>query len=158
MVFQNVETVCVICAKSVEWVLQLKRQVNCLDYIYSKILRQSLGLLACAQLYFPLKLIAVPCMYGGGEKYGVLCWASARAEGILICVIISRKSHIRPLPFCMSTSSYSLGLKSTLVLSFFWSQLYCHSQNLQKLIVNVFTNKKKLHSIKCYNCASEIKP
>lgn len=60
-------------------------------------------------------------------------------------------------PFFMSTSSYSLGLKSTLVLSFFWSQLYCHSQNLQKLIVNVFTNKKKLHSIKCYNCASEIK-
>lgn len=97
MVFQNVETVCVICAKSVEWVLQLKRQVNCLDYIHSKILRQSLGLLACAQLYFPLKLIAVPCMYGRGEEYGLFCWASARAEGILICVIISRTSHIRPL-------------------------------------------------------------
>lgn len=55
-------------------------------------------------------------------------------------------------PISVPTSFYSEAkIYSHVVL---WSQLRCHSQNLQKLIVNVFTNKKKSHRIKRYNCAS----
>lgn len=56
--------------------------------------------------------------------------------GILGFVIVSGERHITPLSILMSIAFYSLGLKH----SFVWSELYCHSQNLQKLNVNVFTN------------------
>lgn len=35
---------------------------------------------------------------------------------------------------------YSFLFFGAKALLFFWSELYCHSQNLQKLIVNMFTN------------------
>ena len=114
----------------------------------------------CSNIFL-LKLIAVPCVYGGGEEYGLFCWASARAHqrkwAFLFLSLFLERATLDLYPFCKSTSFYSLGLKSTVVSSFVWSQLCCRSQNLQKLIVNVFTNKKKFHRIKCYNCASEIK-
>lgn len=118
--------------------MQLKKEVNYLDYTYSKIVRQSLGLLACTQIYFLLELIAVPYMYGE-EEYGFSCWASAsqpKEIGTLGFVTVSGERHITPLSILMSIAFYSLGLKP----SFVWSELYYHSQNLQKTIVNVFTS------------------
>lgn len=65
-----------------------------------------------------------------------LSQSQTKEMGILGFVIVSRETHITPLSILMSITFYSLGLKS----SFVWSELYCHSQNLQKLIVNVFTS------------------
>lgn len=92
-----------------------EEQVNCLDYTYSKIVRQSLGLLACAEIYF---LLAVPYMYMEKEKnmnflLG-LSQSLPKEMGIVGFIIVSGERHITPLSILMSITFFSLGLKRPL--------------------------------------------
>lgn len=76
---------------------------------------------------------------------------------ILIFIIISGKSHIRPLSILYVHTFLLFGTKIYSRVVFCLVSALLSQPNLQKLIVNVFTNKKKFHRVKCYNCASEIK-
>lgn len=107
--------------------------------------RQSLGLLACAQIHFMVKLVAVFCICGREEECGPSFGPQTEKWAFLLLSWFLERATLDIYPFCMSTSFYCLRIKSTVLSLFVWSKLYCQSQNLQKLIVNVFTNKNTFH-------------
>lgn len=102
--------------------------------------RQSLGLLACAQIYFIVEADSSLIYVWKRRRIWTFLLGLSQGQpkemGILGFVVVSRERQITPQSILMSIGFSSLGLKS----SFVWSELYCHSQNLQKLIVNAFTN------------------